>query len=63
MNLVFQIGHSMVKIPSNTKNHAVKNVPIASKTVAKEGNIVGFIGETYLPKVDSILISYNLEEK
>lgn len=33
---------------SNTKNQAVKKVPIAKSTVAKCGNTVGFIGEMYL---------------
>lgn len=33
---------------SKTKNHAVKNVPMARSTVAKCGNTVGFIGEIYL---------------
>lgn len=39
---------------SNTKNHAVKKVPMARRTVAKCGNTLGFIGDTYLD-IDSIL--------
>lgn len=32
---------------TNTKNQAVKKVPIVSNTVAKCGNTAGFTGETY----------------
>lgn len=38
---------------SNTKNHAVKNVPIPSRTVAKCGNTAGLMGDTNLD-IDSI---------
>lgn len=32
---------------TNTKNQAVKKVPIVSSTVARCGNTAGFTGETY----------------
>lgn len=39
---------------SNTKNHAVKNVPNISRTDAKCGKLAGLMGEIYLD-MDSIL--------
>lgn len=67
MNTIFdQFGHFVIdkknttNPPSNTKNHAVKNVPIARRTVAKCGNTVGFTGEMYLDNVASILIDSSL---
>lgn len=49
-------------IPSKTKNHAVKNVPMARRTVAKWGNTDGLTGEMYLANVASILIGGKLNE-
>lgn len=40
---------------SKTKNQAVKNVPIASNTVAKCGNTAGLMGEIYLV-IDSMVL-------
>lgn len=44
---------NLVLVTSYTKNHAVKNIPIPSKTTASIGKTAGFMGETYLV-IDSI---------
>lgn len=35
------------RLTSNTKNQAVKNVPMVNRTVDRSGNADGLIGETY----------------
>lgn len=47
-NLFDGLVKTVYVIPSNTKNQAVKNVPMASNTVVKYGNTVGLIGDIYL---------------
>jgi len=46
----------LVVVTSYTKNQAVKNTPIPSRTTVRWGNIAGLIGDTYLD-IDSISIA------
>lgn len=46
-------------LTSNTKNQAVKKVPMVSKTVASRGNADGLIGDVYRI-IDSIVVSGGL---
>lgn len=46
---------NLVLVTSYTKNHAVKNIPIPSNTIASREKMAGFTGETYLV-IDSISI-------
>lgn len=39
---------NLVLVTSYTKNHAVKNIPIPSNTIASNEKTAGFTGETYL---------------
>lgn len=56
-NTIVIIGNKHRKLPSNTKNHPVRNVPMARRTVARCGNTDGFMGEMCLASVASILIN------
>lgn len=44
---------TLVLVTSYTKNHAVKNIPIPSKSIVRCGNTAGLIGEAYRT-IDSI---------